>query len=173
MDEIYEYLFQYYKKRNNEEALEKLYTNAEKKNRDRDTIVKLMYQYYREKGDYEKKKEALMKLLQCIDVGKLYELYQQCRTELTEADFCKEEPNLLKMIKKRDLEVYFDILIDKDETKEVIEYITHHQQYRGGGVDYAHYFSKRLSDKYPREIVEMYWKEAAFYVSLGKEKNYY
>ena len=77
MDEIYEYLFQYYKKRNNEEALEKLYTNAEKKNRDRDTIVKLMYQYYREKGDYEKKKEALMKLLQCIDVGKLYELYQQ------------------------------------------------------------------------------------------------
>jgi len=76
------------------------------------------------------------------------------------------------MIKKRNLSVYFDILIDKGETKEVMEYITQHQRYGGWGLDQGHYFTKRLSGEYPREIVDMYWKETAYYVSLGKEKNY-
>ena len=63
--------------------------------------------------------------------------------------------------------------MDNGETAEVIEYLTEHQCYGGwGGVDYEHYFSKRLAASYPREIVEMYWKEVSYYVGLGKEKNY-
>ncbi len=172
LDGIYEYLFRYYEKNKDEVALENLYAKAEKKNRDRDTITRLMYQHYCEKGDYEKKKETFLKLLSCCDTMQLYEMYQKSRTELTADDFGKEEPRILKIIKNRNLQVYFDILIDKNETKEVIEYITKHQQYRGWGVDQGHYFSKRLADEYPREIVEMYWKEIGFYVGLGKEKNY-
>ena len=172
LDEIYKYLFEYYEKSEDELALEKLLAKAEKRNRDQDTIIKLMYQYYHKKGDYKKKKEALLKLISCCESRQLYELYQKSRKELTVEDFGKKEPEILKMIKKRNLQVYFDILIDKKETKEVMEYITQHQQYREWGLDQGHYFSKRLSDEYPREIVEMYWKEVAFYVGLGKEKNY-
>lgn len=173
LDGIYEYLFRYYEKNENEAALKKLYEQSKKRNRDQDTITILMYQHYQKKGDYGKQKEMLLKLLSCCDIRELYKLYQKCRQELSEEDFRKEEPAILNTIKKRGLSIYFDILIDKGETKEVIEYITQHQQYRGWGLDQEHYFSKRLSGEYPREIVDMYWKEAAFYVSLGKEKNYY
>lgn len=111
-------------------------------------------------------------MLSCCDTRELYKLYQICRQELSNEDFRKEEPAILIMIKKRNLPAYFDILMDKGEKKEVIEYITQHQQYRGWGLDEGHYFSKRLVDEYPREVVGIYWKEIAFYVSLGKEKNY-
>ena len=172
LDEIYEYLFKYYDKNKNEAALEKLYAESEKRKRDQDTITELMYQYYQKKGDYGKQKETLLKLLSCCDNRELYKLYQKCRQELSDEDFRKEESVILKTIKKRNLPVYFDILMDKGETKEVIEYLTQHQQYRGWGLDQGHYFSKRLSDEYPQEIVDMYWREVAFYVSLGKENNY-
>lgn len=172
LDEIYKYLFWYYEENANEAALEKLLAESEKRKRDQDTITELMYQYYKRKGDYNKQKKALFTLISCCNEGRLYELYQKCRQELTEKDFSKEEQEILKMIKKRKLSVYFDILIDKNETKEIIEYIIQNQQYREWGIDYNHCFSKRLSKEYPREIVEMYWKEAAFYVSLGKERNY-
>lgn len=172
LDGIYEYLFEYYEKNKNEAALEKLYAQSEKRNRDQDTITELMHQYYRRKGDYEKQKKTLLKLLSCCDIGELRKLYQKCGRELTEEDFKKEESAILKTIKKRNLSAYFDILIDKRETKEVIEYITQHPQHGGWGLDQGHYFSKRLSGEYPREVVAMYWREVAFYVSLGKEKNY-
>ena len=172
LDKIYEYLFEYYEKSEDEPALEKLLAKAEKRNRDQDTIIRLMYQYYHKKGDYKKKKEALLKLISCCEIRELYELYQKIKKELTAEDFEGKEPEILKMIKKRNLQVYFDILIDKKETKEVMKYINQHQQYRGWGIDQGHYFSKRLCNEYPREIVEMYWKEIAFYVGLGKEKNY-
>lgn len=63
--------------------------------------------------------------------------------------------------------------MEKGESKEVLEYILHKQNYRGWGIDSGHYFSKRLAEEYPSEITKMYWKEVVFYVSLGKEKNYY
>lgn len=172
LDGIYEYLFRYYEKNNDELALEKLYAKAEKRKRDLGTITSLMYQYYSEKGNYTQKKETFLKLFSCCTDSSLYEMYNKSKTELTMDDFSKEEPGILKMIKKRNLQVYFDILIDKNETKEVMEYITKHQQYRDWGIDQGHYFSKRLSDEYPREIVQMYWKEIASYVGLGKRENY-
>lgn len=168
LDEIYEYLFQYYKKNKDEAALEKLYAGAEKRIMNQDTITELMYNYYLEKGDYEKKKNVLLKWISCCDIKQLNELYQKCIQELLDEDFQKNETKILSIIKKRHLPAYFDILINKGETKEVMEYITQSQP----GLDHQHYFSKQLSNEYPREIVEMYWKETAFYVSLGKEHNY-
>ena len=172
LDEIYEYLFRYYEKNKNESVLERLYEESEERKRNQDTITELMNQYYQKKGDYAKQKETLLKLLSCCDSRKLHKLYQKCRQELSDVDFREEESAILSMIKKRNLSIYFDILMDKGETREIIEYITQHQQYGGWGLDQGHYFSKRLSGEYPREVVDMYWKEVAFYVSLGKEKNY-
>lgn len=172
LDGIYEYLFRYYEKNGNEVALEKLYAQSAKRNRNQDTITELMHEYYQKKGYYENQKGTLLKLLSCCDTRELYKLYQKCRQELSNEDFRKEDPAILDMIKKRNLSAYFDILMDKGGKKEVIAYITQHQQYRGWGLDEGHYFSKRLAGEYPREVVDMYWKEIAFYVSLGKGKNY-
>lgn len=173
LDEIYAYLFQYYRKNNDGLSLEKLYDGAEKRKWNQDKITELMHGYYKEKNNYEKQKETLLSLLKCVSESKLIELYQDCKKELTEEDFSSNEIDILKIIKKRNLTTYFDIILDKGESREVLKYVLQHQQYGGWGIDSGHYFSKRLVKEYPGEIVEMYWKEIMFYVSLGKEKNYY
>lgn len=172
LDGVYHYLFAYYFDKRDEESLEKLYQESQKRNRDQDIILKLMHQYYKDKGDFDRQKETGIKLFSCADVKDLYALYQNCKEELTEEDFAKEEKRILAVVKKRNLAVYFDILMDKNETKEVIEYITGHQQYGGWGMDEGHYFSKRLSGQYPREVVEMYWNEVGVFVRMGKVENY-
>lgn len=173
LDEIYAYLFQYYKGNQDEVSLEKLYAGAEKQKLDQDVITELMHGYYKEQNNYAKQRETLLAFLKHVNESRLLELYQDCKQELTEDDFSDNEKDILKIIKKRDLATYFDIILEKGQSKEVLEYILHHQQYRGWGIDSGHYFSKRLVKEYPREIVEMYWKEIVFYVGLGKEKNYY
>ncbi len=172
LDEIYSYLFEYYRKKQDRAALERLYKNSEKRKRDQDTITELMYQYYTDQGDYENQKRTLIKLVSVSVRGDLYKLYQKCKAVLKAEDFAKEEQNILEVIKKSNLSVYFDILMDKGETGEVMEYIAQNQQYGDWGIDAGHYFSKRLSGEYPRKIIEMYWKEVSLYVGLGKEKNY-
>ena len=172
LDEIYQYLFRYYVKHDDRKALEELYRDSAKKRMDQDTITELMHGYYKEKGEYENQKAALLKLLSCSNTAELYKLYQKCRQELTKEDFAKEEKGILKTIRERNLSAYFDILLDKNETKEVMDYIRHPGQYGGWGIDKGHYFTKRLSAQYPKEIVELYWKETASYVNMGKEANY-
>lgn len=80
--------------------------------------------------------------------------------------------NLLNQITVVLQTIYFDILIEKGQTEKVMKYVIQHQQYRGWGIDAGHYFTKQLVVQYPREVVELYWKEVAFYVGMGKEKNY-
>lgn len=172
LDEIYAYLFQYYRENHDEVSLEKLYADAKKRKRDQDKIIELMHGYYKEQNNYEKQKETLLELLKYTRESNLLELYQDCKQELTEDDFSDNENEILKIIKKRDLTTYFDVIFDKGEGREVLEYLLHNKQYRSWGLDEGHYFSKRLVKEYPREIVEMYWKEIEFYVGLGKEKNY-
>lgn len=172
LDEIYQYLFRYYVKHDDRKALEELYRDSAKKGMDQDTITELMHGYYKEKGEYENQKAALLKLLSCSNTAELYKLYQKCRQELTKEGFAKEEKGILKTIRERNLSAYFDILLDKNETKEVMDYIRHPGQYGGWGIDKGHYFTKRLSARYPKEIVELYWKETASYVNMGKEANY-
>lgn len=172
IDNIYQYLFRYYKQNNDEAALEKLYKDAGKRRWDQDTITELMYQYYKEKGNYEKQKEALLRLFAVQDTRKLHDLYRLSKKELKPEDFQQKEKSILQEIKKRNLSVYFDILLDKEQPEEVIEYLLNHRQYRGFGINGGHYFTKRLTDIYPREVVEMYWEETAFYVGLGKKENY-
>ncbi len=172
LDEIYSYLFNYYKRKKDETALEKLYKDSKKRKWNQDTMTELMHQYYTEKGDYPKQKEMLLELISCPGRKHMKDLYKKCRDELSAKDFQEEEGKILKAVKKNDLSAYFDILIEKDETGEVIEYLTSHPQRGGWGLDVDHYFSKRLTGKYPREIVELYWGEVSFYVGLGKESNY-
>ena len=173
LDDIYQYLFRYYEQNNDEASLVKLYKNAEKRKWNQDTITELMYNYYKKKGDYAKKKEVLIRLFAVQDTYKLHDLYLLLKKELKLEDFQQEENPVLQVIKNRKLSVYFDILLEKEQPEEVMEYLLKHRMYRGYGIDEDHYFTKRLTDKYPREVVEMYWEETAFYVGLGKEQNYF
>ena len=172
LSEIYRYLFEYYKNRKEEAELEKLYKSAKKRKQNLETLTELMYQYYKENGNYSKKKETLFCLMEgsYLDWKKLYE---RCVRELTKEDFEKEEVHILEKIKKNDLSTYFDIELEKGKTKELLQYLKKTGSMGGFyGIDREHYFSKRLEKVYPRDIVELYWQETERYVSWGKRENY-
>ena len=39
-------------------------------------------------------------------------------------------------------------------------------------MDYNQYFSKRLAEKYPNEILELYWEKVNNYLHISNNKNY-
>lgn len=171
-DEIYRYLFEYYKKKGNEAELEKLYKNARKKRQSQNTITELMYEYYKEQENYDKKKEMLLTLIEnsTFDFRKLYE---RSVRELTQEDFKKEEAGILERMKERDPKTYFMIQMEKGKTKELLGYLKKQNDWGSiRRIDEGHYFSKQLEKLYPRDIVELYWDEAEKYTKLGKEENY-
>lgn len=146
LDEIHRYLFEYYKKRNEEAELEKLYKNAKKRKRSLETMVELMYQYYKEKENYPKKKEALFCLMEDSNMN-WKNLYERCARELTKEDFAKEETRILEKIKMNNLRTYFDIQLEKGKTGELIQYLKDNSVWsRFSGINRDHYFSKRLEN---------------------------
>ncbi|MCM1119650.1 MAG: hypothetical protein NC543_09855 [bacterium] len=173
LSELYQYMFGYFKGIEDEESLEKLYMISQKRPRGKDVILELMHQYYREKGEYERQKETILELFAYIDKNDLYKLYEECKKELTAEDFATEEKNILEVIRKRNLSAYLNILMDKRETEDVLAYILQHPN-RGewDDIDADHYFSKRLADQHPREVVEMYWNEVNEFVGRRRAKNY-
>lgn len=71
------------------------------------------------------------------------------------------------------LRTYFDIQLEKGKTGELIQYLKDNSVWsRFSGINRDHYFSKRLENVYPRDVVELYWQETERYVSLGKLENY-
>lgn len=173
LDEIYEYLFKYYKREKDEVAINDLYQTALSRERNIDCITELMYDYYKEKRDYLKQKDMLLKLVGCADSRDVKKWYIRCKDEVSEQDFLESEKSLLDIIKKKNLSVYYDICMENEKTEEVLAYIKEHLQFNNWyWIDNNHQYSKVLANKYPQDIIKLYWKEVNYYVSLGKEKNY-
>lgn len=174
LDEVYEYLFNKYKNDNNEEQIKKLYKKALNNKKSLETITELMYHYYKENKDYDNTKLMLMNLLNLKNVKNPKKWYYLCKENLTEKDFKKEEKNLLKLVKSHNLLEYLDISIEKGNYEEVLEALKTHpfSQYEWNYFDNEHKYSKQISDKYPKEIISLYWDETNIIISRGKEKNY-
>ncbi len=169
--EIYGYLFTHFAMKKDEGALRDLYRKASGKEQDKDFITELMYGYYKEQGNYGKKKKMLYDLLACADSKKLVKWYHTCQKEFNPGDFASEESNVLKTIKDRNPAAYYDICIEKGNTAEVIKYLTGRRQFTDGNADAGHRISKQLAPIHPREIVDAYWREAYFYAEKGGPEN--
>lgn len=173
LDDIYGYLFKYYKKKNNETAICELYQTALKRKRDIDYIAELIYNYYKEKQDYVHQKEMLLNLIQYADSREIKKWYLRCKIELSEQDYIENEQGLLETLKKKKLSAYYDICIEKGKTEEILEYLKQHLNFWDWQrIDDKHRYSKALAAKYPQDIIDLYWKEVKYYINLGKEKNY-
>ena len=173
LDDIYGYLFKYYKKKNDETAICELYQTAVKRKRDIDYIAELLYDYYKEKQDYVHQKKMLLNLIQYADSREIKKWYLRCRSELSEQDYIENEQVLLEALKKKNLSAYYDICIEKGKTEEILEYLKQHLNFRDWQrIDDKHRYSKALAAKYPQDIIELYWKEVKYFINLGKEKNY-
>jgi hypothetical protein len=76
-------------------------------------------------------------------------------------------------VKEKNLNVYLDICLEKSNNTEVLKLIKDKTRYDSwNNIDYNHEYSRLLIEYYPDEILEMYWKEAVWYIEKGKEMNY-
>ncbi len=173
MDNIYKYLFKIYEARKDEKSILKLHKMALKKDRDQDSITELMYGFYKKKDDYENLKKMLLLMIQLCEMTDIVKWYEKCRTELTIEDWEENEVKILLSVKEKNLNVYLDICLEKSNNTEVLKLIKDKTRYDSwNNIDYNHEYSRLLIEYYPDEILEMYWKEAAWYIEKGKEMNY-
>ena len=169
IEEIFGYLFKFYSKGHNDEILEELYDKAMKKNRNyaKFEITELMYNYYKKNNDYEKMKNLLLRLVELAQYDNLLDLYKKCQNELSKEDFELHEQQIINIIKNKDVSTYLKICLEKNNKKEVLNYLQ-----KNSHIDKEYYFSEKLLSKYPKEILELYWKKAQDYANMGQRHNY-
>ena len=87
LDEVYVWLFQHYRSLNDEGKILELYEIVLKKKKDVDTAVNFLYEYYKEKSDYEKQKKYLLLMMKYSASDTARHWFDICKTELHLEDF--------------------------------------------------------------------------------------
>ena len=173
MDEIYDWLFKFYKNNNLENKILALYDKATKMARDLDKMEELMCDYY--KDDPEKRSKHLIKMVEVCKIEKIKESYETCKNALSKDDFKKVHASLLKTVENRHIPQYLDILLEEGREKEVLCRLQKNKFWENinNTIDNDHYLSRRLTSKYPAEVCEMYWEECEELSGYGSRDNYY
>ena len=173
MDEVYTWLFKYYAKSGEEDKIINLYETAKKKKWDLDIMISLLYEYYKEKGDYGRQKEYLVQMMKYCDRDEVRRWFETCRTELKQEDFESNRKNIYEQLKKHNLREYCEVLLEEGNEEEVLTYLNERAPYDDfWAFDYKHKFSRRLAEKFPREIINYFQKECECYCAMGRNKNY-
>lgn len=171
MDEVYEWLFKNYAEKKQEDKIIKLYQKAIEKNCNIDVIVELMYQYYQD--DYTKKKKYLLRMIELCGIRSLRKWFDECKQVLCEDDFKKQADYLYATFKKRNLHDYLQLKIEEGNLQEVlIELQEASNTYYRYDLDSNHELSRKLTEVYPLEICELYWKECEKMCYQSNKKNY-
>ena len=173
LDEIYQYLYDSYVKINDVKALWDLYDHAMKDGRDKDTMLKLMYDYCKAQKDHEKQHELLLNLTLTASGCDVKKWYDKCKIELPSSIWEKHKKQLLNRMKKKNIHDYLTICFEQGNLMEILECVKNRANYRGFyNVDENHQYSKVLAKTYPQEILSLYRHEVASYVDQGGRENY-
>jgi uncharacterized Zn finger protein len=173
LDEIYKFLFDYYTKKDDEAMLWELYNKGKNKRFSLDYITELMYDYFKNQNDISNQKKMLLNLINISSRNDIGKWYKKCKNELNAREWEKEKEQILAKVKNKNIELYLDICLENENTKEVLEYLLKTRNRRSfNNIDSGHRYSKKLSKFYPNEILELYWKEVRAFVNMGKRKNY-
>lgn len=171
LDELYAYLFR--KCSDDEKELWKLYEVAKSRKRDFDTMLELMYNYFKKKNRYAEYSKMLLQLLNHCDRNEVKKWYLKCKNELKAEDWEKHETEILKNVKDISLFDYLNICLEKNNTKEVLDYIMKQPKHIAWyHIDENHRFSKKLVREYPDEICNLYWQEVRVNIEMKNEKGY-
>lgn len=176
LDELIDYAAPVYMKKKNDKELKRLYKLAVDTKLDGNiaAIAKHLYRYSGQRSDYESKKKMLLLLLDTCDEREIKTWFQACGEELHREDWEREYESLLGKIRNRDLKYYLDICMETGREEEVLKYLQGdcrrvNDWYH---VDYNQYFSDRLAEKYPDEILALWWRDVNNLLCVTNKKNY-
>jgi hypothetical protein len=168
--DIITYLFDHYEDKNETAKLEELFTTCEKRQQERSTVAGKLFIYYKDKDNYENAKRCLLKEFEYTRNGKLNEFYKRIMEYLTDDDWQQIESELFTTLKKRDMEGYLHICLEKGLKQEVYDIITSKGSTWGSDYDY---FANKLKKDFPEKIIEYYYKLALHHVEVGSNRKNY
>ena len=172
LDQVYEWLYQVYRKENQEEKLIQLYETAQKKRLDLGTMTRLMSEYYAD--DYEKRRPYLLRMPEVCRDEETKKWVDTCRRELTPEDYNQASGRLYALLRKKAPADYLQLRIDEESFDEVLEYLREHPNRPGScwEVDQGHKLSKQLVNRYPQEVCGLYWRECEGLCATVKQGYY-
>jgi hypothetical protein len=173
LDGLYRYLFDRFEKAEDDAAIQSLFDAALKERRDQDCIAELMYERFSRKGDAAGRKAMLRLLMATCDDESARKWYEQCRQEFSQAEWRKDEGDLLQSVKKKSLTVYLDICLDQGNRKAALDCIVREkEEHVWSTVDTGHRYSRLLVKDFPEEILELYWREVHSLIRRSSDAQY-
>ena len=175
LDELINYVAPIYIKENRDAELQRLYQFILKTKTDLNifAMAKQMYKYYSIKNDYESRKRTLLLILDTCQKDEIKKWFKLSKSTLYAEDWQKEYEGILEKVKKTDQKFYLDICMETGREDIVLTCLQNTRyRYDYCSVDYNQYFSKRLAEKYPNEILEIYWGNVNNLLTMSNNKNY-
>ncbi len=175
LDKLIDYVTPIYIRKENDTELKRLYQLVLKTKWDINifTLAKHLYGYAGKKGDYPSEKKMLLLILDTCDKNEIKKWFGVCKEKLHQEDWQENYETILEKIREKNLKLYLDICMETGREDTVLEYLLgSRRSYDYWDVDDNQYFSKRLAEKYPDEILELYWKDVNSLLRVSRNKNY-
>ena len=173
---IFDHLFDYYKKLEDDEKIDDLINIAITKKHYNSEFAYKEFLYYRLKN-YEKSKKSLLRRIQFFYFNSeniTINFYTLIKEFLSETDWIKEEENILNLIKEKDLYAYLHILIYKNEKSKVFEIILTIQKTKPFFLreESLNVILIKLQDLYPTQISDYFLEKAESFIKRTGRDNY-
>lgn len=175
LDKLIDYVTPIYIRKENDTELKRLYQLVLKTKWDINifALAKHLYGYAGKKGDYPSEKKMLLLILDTCDKNEIKKWFGVCKEKLHQEDWQENYETILEKIREKNLKLYLDICMETGREDTVLEYLLgSRRSYDYWDVDDNQYFSKRLAEKYPDEILELYWKDVNSLLRVSRNKNY-
>jgi len=112
----------------------------------------------------------LLKKFEYTENRGLDKYYEEIKNYLNESDWISVEGELFDALKKRNIEGYLSICLEKGMKQEVYDIIT--EKATRWGVDYD-FFADKIKKDFPEKIIEYYLKLAVKLVEGGANRSSY
>lgn len=175
LDELVAYIAPVYIKEKDEDGLRRLYKRMMETEWDLNicAVAGYLYEYAKGCKDYDNQKKMLFLLLDTCDKKDLKKWYQTCKKELKKEAWESGYQTILCKVKGKDLKFFLDICMETGEKKTVLENLQKaNHGYDYWDIDYNQYFSGRLLEEYPDEVLALYWRDIHRLLRVSNNKNY-
>lgn len=174
LDELFEFLFDHYSKKGDASVLESLASTAVNGEHNQREVLDRLVEHYRKKGQYKPMRDALLRSFEYVPYRRYHQEYLRLKALLRRTDWTDIEKRIIDDAKRKDLDGYLEICLERKDVKAVLETILDPPRNKWGGPAECDYdrFADRIGDEYPLEMVEYHKRRATYYIEL-KGRDFY
>ncbi len=174
LTELFQYLSDHFVKKGDTVNLERVVQTALARKHEEKPMLDRLFEYYRDQGNYEMAKGALLKSFEFAGYKGYHAEYKRLKEFLKDSDWEQVEPKVFNEIKDKNVRDYLRICLDKNMKKVVLDVILNPPKNKWGFVlenDFDE-FADKIKEEYPDKIIEYYSQKAYRNIKGGNRKTY-